>query len=146
MNLPDVVFSKWTRWTARADLDRIDLPGVYILAHFATPPPGNADPQAREVIYIGETCARTLKVRWDNFHKAAFDGGNNHSGGKKYRKDFGDNGGDLFVAAFPVDKLNDELCDELNNKLRPLFIRYVERKLIWEYAEKYLAAPKYNTK
>ncbi len=147
MNLPDIVFSKWTRWTARTNLGEIiNLHGVYILARFTTPPPGNANPQAQEVIYIGETCAQSLKKRWSDFDHAAFDKGHNHSGGRKYKKEFPGNGNNLFVAAFPVSKLNDEICDELNNKLRPFFIRYVERKLIWEYAEKYLTHPKYNTK
>ncbi len=147
MNLPDIVFSKWTRWTARTNLGEIiNLHGVYILARFTTPPPGNANPQAQEVIYIGETCAQSLKKRWSDFDHAAFDTGSNHSGGKNYRNKIGGNGNDLFVAAFAVDKLNDELGDKLNNELRPLFIRYVERKLIWEYAEKYLTPPTCNTK
>jgi hypothetical protein len=139
MNTPNIVFSKWTRWAARTDLDKIiESPGVYVLAHFATPPPGNANPQTREIIYIGETCARTLKERWNGFHRAAFGKGKNHSGGKKYQEKCGGNGNDLFVAAFPVVELNEEL--------RPLFIRYVERKLIWKYSREHLAPPECNRK
>jgi hypothetical protein len=139
MSLPNIVFSKWTRWAARTDLGEIiNKRGVYILALFTTPPPDNANPQAGEVVYIGETCARTFEERWSDFDRAAFGNGSNHSGGKKYREKCGGNGNDLFVAAFPVEGLNDEL--------RPLFIRYVERKLIWEYAKEHHAAPKCNSK
>lgn len=139
MILPDIIFSKWTPWAARTDLDKIDLPGVYILARFTTPPRGNADPHTKEVVYIGETC-QTLEKRWRQFHRAAFEEKNGHSGGKNYRRTFGGNGDNLFVAAFRVNKL------DLNDKLRPLFIRYVERKLIWEYAQKWCDAPECNKK
>ena len=136
MNLPGIVFSQWTRWTARRSLDGIDKPGVYILAHFTTPPTGNADPQAKEIIYVGETCERTFQTRWREFERAAFQNGDTHAGGITYREIFGDNGDTLFVAAFPLGALSKEL--------RSLFIRYVERKLILEYALKWGAAPECN--
>ena len=139
MKLPKIVFSGWTRWADRTAIDNIDAPGIYILAQFKKPPIGNADPQVQDIIYIGETCDRTLKKRWDNFHHAAFQGIKGiHSGGETYREIVNDNGDNLYVAAFPVN--------ELSPQLRPLFIRYVERKLIWEYALKWDVAPKCNKK
>jgi hypothetical protein len=137
VDLPKVVFSRWTRWADRMTVDGIDAPGVYLLAHFKKPPLGNADPQTREVIYIGETCDQSLKKRWRQFHRCAFEGKEGHSGGKTYWKIFADKGGEnLFVAAFPVEELSDEF--------RPLFIRYVERKAILDYALKWGAVPKCN--
>ena len=139
MKLPKILFSGWARWADRTAIDNIDAPGIYILAQFKKPPIGNADPQVQDIIYIGETCDRTLEKRWDNFHHAAFQEKNGiHSGGETYRKKLNDTGDNLYVAAFPVN--------ELSYQLRPLFIRYVERKLIWEYAQKWGVAPKCNKK
>jgi len=90
-------------------------------------------------LYIGEMCDQPLKERWNDFHRSAFEGKKGHSGGKTYWKLFGGKGReDLFVAAFPVV--------ELSGKLRPLFIRYVERKLILDYALRWGRAPKCNQK
>ena len=139
MKLPKITFSAWTRWADRTTIDGIDTPGLYLLAQFKNPPIGNADSQAQEIIYIGETCERTLRKRWDNFHRAAFQGKKNiHSGGETYREKLGDDGNNLFVAAFSVG--------ESDGQLRPLFIRYVERKLILDYALEWDAAPKCNKK
>jgi hypothetical protein len=60
------------------------------------------------------------------------------SSGETHRAVLNDNGDNLYVAAPPVNKLG--------NQLRPLFIRYVERKLIWEYALEWGVAPKCNRK
>ena len=139
MSLPDIVFSKWTRWNDRTTLNEVDYPGIYVLAHFKTHPVGDADPLAQEVIYIGETCDQLLRVRWNQFHRCAFEGKRGHSGGMTYWRVFGGKGGEnLFVAAFPVGNLDDQI--------RPLFIRHVERKLILEYALKWDAPPKCNRK
>lgn len=100
-------------------------------------PGGNTDPQAEEVIYIGETC-RSLEGRFYQFDRSAFQAKIGHSGGWNYREDFGDNSESLYVAAFPVD-IGDRV-------LRPLFIRYVERRLIWEYAVRWGKRPICNRK
>jgi hypothetical protein len=42
------------------------------------------------------------------------------------------------VAALPVK--------DVEETIRPFFIRYVERKLIWEYANRQRALPKCNRK
>jgi hypothetical protein len=134
----DVAFSAWTPWAERESLSGVDQPGVYILAHFTSPPIGRADPLSREVIYIGETCDSSLRKRWYRFNRSAFEGKFGHSGGKTYRAICRDRSQDLFVAAFPVQTVD--------TKLRPLFIRYVERKLIWEYAQRWKIAPMCNRK
>jgi hypothetical protein len=138
MSLPLITFTNWTRWTDRTRINGVEKPGVYVLAHFAKPP-STVELQTQEIIYIGETCGQSLRQRWGQFHRCAFEGKDGHSGGITYWRLF--NGKDierLFVTAFSVDGLNDQLC--------PLFIRYVERKLILEYAVKWGIAPKCNRK
>lgn len=141
LGLPSIAFSEWVLWTERATLKGIDAPGIYVLAHFRIAPAGNADLLAQEVIYVGETCDRTLRRRWRQFHHCAFEGKEKgHSGGITYRRLFGGKDiGELYAACFPVGNL-------LNDKLRPLFIRYVERKLILDYAVTWGAAPRCNRK
>ena len=136
MSLPTVSFSEWVRWQERTGVDGIQAPGVYVLARFVTPTPGEADPLAREVVYIGETSARTLRERWNEFSRSAFEGKFEHSGGRTYLAEYGDDGSSLFVAAFPVANMGKEL--------RPLYIRHVERKLILDYAVRWGNAPRCN--
>jgi hypothetical protein len=137
LNLPDIVFSKWTRWNDRANLHEVGRPGVYVLAHFKAYPSGNADLLAQEIIYVGVTCDQSLGQRWNQFHHSAFEGKRGHGGGMTYWDLFhGKRGRSLFVAAFPVDGLDKLICD--------VFILYVERKLILEYALKWNARPKCN--
>jgi len=139
MNLPRVVFSKWTRWGERTRLNGIQNPGVYALARFTKPPRGPVELRARNIIYFGETCGNSLRGRWRAFHRSAFEGNRGHSGGRTYRRRFGGKGmRGLYVAAFPVEGLTKEL--------RALFIRYIERKVILEYASKWGVAPKCNRK
>ena len=142
LTLPRIVFSRWVRWTDRLTLDGIDSPGVYVLAHFNKPPRRAANTRVREVIYIGETCGQSLRKRWRQFHRSAFEGKDGHSGGKTYRthrESFGRAWRDsLCVSAFPVNSLGDEL--------RPLFIRFVERKLILDYARRWGSLPRCNKK
>ncbi|MFA5293815.1 MAG: hypothetical protein WC496_12400 [Phycisphaerae bacterium] len=138
MSLPPITFSNWVRWIDRTNINSLGSVGVYILAHYKEPP-GIVDLQSQEIIYIGETCNQSFSKRWEQFHSCAFKGKENHSGGETYWKLFSGKYIEyLYVASFPVDGLSDELC--------PLFIRYVERKLILEYAIKWGAAPRCNHK
>jgi len=126
MDLPDVLFSNWTPWAHRQEIPAIADPGVYALAHFLRDVPERVDLQAVEIIYFGESCS-SLKERLKQFHHSAFEGGNDHRGGRTYSELFGDEYEErLFVSAFPPHGLNDII--------RPLYIRYLERKLILDYA------------
>jgi len=138
MQAPEIIFSHWVPWADRTSLKGINYPGVYLLAHFDATPTARANPQAKEIIYIGETCDNSLMGRWRQFHRSAFEGKYGHSGGATYRQVFGGQGDNLYVAAFPVEELDEEI--------RSFFIRYVERKLIWEFARKWGTAPKCNRK
>ena len=137
MKMPQIKFSKWFQWNERTKIENIDLPGVYLLAKFKKIPKGNADATDEHIIYIGETCDQTLKKRLYQFNNSAFRDKRGHSGGWSYKSTFGDKGDDLYVAVLPV---------RLPDNLRHLFIRYVERKLILEFALKYSSQPKLNKK
>lgn len=106
-----------------------------MLAKFTIVPTGNANPLDDNIIYFGETCRR-LKGRWDQFDRSAFRSKPGHSGGRNYRRLYGDVGQYLYVAAMPViipDKT-----------LRSSFIRFVERNLILNYVVEHNMRPKCN--
>jgi hypothetical protein len=138
MREPEVKFTPWVRWSERTTLEGVHLPGVYLLSHLNARLVGHADPQVKDVIYIGETCGNSLLERWRQLDRAACRGKRGHSGGLSYRRLFGQPAGNLHVAAFPVSNLDE--C------IRASFIRYIERKLIWEFARKWGAIPECNRK
>ncbi len=134
----EVNFSSWRQWKDRGSLPGIKCPGVYILAQFDVMPLGIAEPLDERVVYIGETCNSSLIGRWRGFDKSACTGKFGHSGGRTYYKKFQGDTTKLFVAAFSADSLGE-------NERSP-FIRYFERKLIWEYVQKWGEMPPCNLK
>lgn len=138
MQIPKIIFKKWTKWPDRGKIMNSNHPGVYLLAKFKVPPKGNANPLDNHIVYIGETCNNTLKGRWNQFNRSAHYNRDGHSGGFTYYKKYNGNTDDLFVAELP--------CMSLSNGLRHLFIRYIERKLILQYAIKHGKQPECNKK
>ena len=132
MKLPAIRFSNWISCDQDDPMrDFKGLPGVYLLAHFRKPPRGRANPRAQEIVYIGETC-NSLRSRWNQFRRSAFESKGGHGGGDTYRKKFGPVRSQLlkysqrlYIAVFAPTSVN--------GKLRESFIRYVERKLLVEY-------------
>lgn len=138
--LPAIKFTSWFKWEDRRKIQDSDKPGVYALAKFKRKPPaGRANPLDKNIIYFGETCRQSLKARWEQFDRSAFQGKAGHAGGKNYREQYGlgDKGSDLYVAAF---------SPSLKEPLRSLYIRFVERKLILNYFQKWNNMPKCNKK
>jgi len=138
MELPKIQFSKWYKWSEQKSIENIDAPGMYLLAKFKDVPVGNADVLDKNIIYIGETCNRTIKRRLYEFNNSAFRSKDGHSGGWTYNETFKNKGDDLYVAALPVPNLPENI--------RHSFIRFVERKLILDYAVKYGSQPQLNRK
>jgi len=137
MQVPKIEFSSWFKWKERNTIENSDKPGVYMLSKFKTTPHG-VDPLDENVIYFGETC-KSLKQRWNQFDASAFQQKRGHSGGKTYRNIYrGDKGLDLYVAAMPV------LIE--NNDLRSSFIRFAERKLIFDFVMRCKRLPRCNSK
>jgi len=137
MTLPKVGFTPWYPWKQRYKIKNSDVPGVYMLAKFITVPSGSANPLDSNIIYFGETCS-SLKVRWDQFNRSAFQSKRGHSGGINYRRIYGDVGQHLYLACMPVT-----IIDKI---LRSCFIRFVERKSILDFVVKYGIRPKCNLK
>src|SRR5437879_12606284 len=117
-------------WARRDSLGSgLKQPGVYLLAHFETPPTGNANPNSPEVVYIGETHLQTLAERLQSFHRSAFQGSDGHAGGETYRTTYaGDTGKKLFVSVFPPRIL-------ISPTLHPTYIQYLESRLRWEFTQ-----------
>ena len=113
-------------------------PGVYTLGRFTAHVPPTVDLLDEAVIYFGETCGQTLETRLWQFHRSAFLVKDGHSGGWTYRERFGDQGEKLWVAVFPVTELDDVV--------KHLFIRFTERRLIWEWAKRHGKQPICNSK
>lgn len=132
-----LAFSDWTAWTARSEIDGVNLPGVYLLGRFRSGVPGTVDAIAPEIIYIGETVNRTLTRRWYEFTRSAFEEKQGHSGGWSYRERVGTTPRWLHVAALPVNLEQPELG---------AYIRAVERALIWAYVDRHARMPVCNSK
>ena len=130
---PALSFSPWTPWAERKLVKNSHLPGVYLLAHWEERPPAQVDPLSQDIIYIGAATDSTLQGRWQQFHRAAFEGKPGHSGGLKYHDTFGETEDILHVAAFAPESLSREM--------RPIFLRYIERKLIWEWSVRWDGPP-----
>jgi hypothetical protein len=130
VRLPKIHFSKWSHWSDFfTPKDGVQFPGVYLVAHFDRPPRGPARTAAREIVHIGETCNNNLRGRQE------------HSGGMRYYKKFRNKKKYkrlLHVAVFPVNVPK--------KGIRPFFVRYVERKLLLDYAIRWGKAPKCNEK
>jgi len=109
-----------------------------MLSKFKTVPPESVDPLDENIIYFGETCNQSLKERWNQFDRSAFQLKRGHSGGKTYRDVYGDMGLDLYVAALPVIITNEDLGSS--------FIRFAERKLILDFVMRWKKLPKCNRK
>ena len=128
MSLPKIEFSNWHSWKQRSNITGSGKPGVYMLAKLVGVPRGNADPLDSNIIYFGETC-RSLRGRWDQFDRSAFQAKRGHSGGANYRRFYGDIGQHLFVAAMPVTIQDKTLSSS--------FIRFAERKLLLDFVIKH---------
>jgi hypothetical protein len=116
--------SGWVHWPNRSVINH---PGVYVLAHLRMVPKGPADHTIQDVIYIGES-SKPLRSRWLAFHRSASSGKRSHSGGRNYNEQFKKLNRSLHVAWLEIE--------ELNESLRNAKIRYWERRLLLEFAER----------
>ena len=129
MRLPSIKFTPWVKWHDPNKIPDIDYPGVYMLAKFTNRVPGgNADPLNRNIIYFGETCCY-LQDRLSSFNSSAFFDKSGHCAGFTYIERYGnDKGKNLYVSVLPMK-------DHLNG-LRYIFIKKIERDLIFNFASK----------
>lgn len=139
LNMPTEVpikLSKWIKWENKPE---IEFPGVYLLGLFEEAPT-ETNPTDERIVYIGETCENYLTKRWNNFDKSALTGLRAHCGGRSFYKEFGSlKNNQLYVCYFTTESSD-------NNDIRSAIIRYVERKLILDYALKWKRLPVCNKK
>ena len=140
MEIPDIVFSEWHSWDDIKNIPNSDHTGLYVIARFDKNPTGAAQPNAKEILYIGETHGKSQNIykRLSKFFKAAHAGKMiyKHSGGNRFNRELGGDLTNIHAAGFaPV--LDDE---DFKNP----FIFYVERKLIWDYITRWGTIPRCN--
>ena len=132
------MFSSWCPWADRKALAHLDAPGVYLLAHFSGNPPKKVAANQKQIIYVGETCDRSIGKRLALFNISASTGKRAHSGGRTYHKRFQRPSKSLYVSIVAV-RQNDTGIPSLR-------IRYLERKFIYQYALQWGKAPLCNKK
>jgi hypothetical protein len=137
IDLIKIQFSSWSIWRDKNNLENIKFPGIYIIAKFKSNLSRKVDLKDKDIIYMGETCS-SLQKRLRQFNRSAFKGARGHSGGSSYRKKYNDKGENLYISIFPVFNISDNI--------RLLYIRYIERKMILDYALKNSNQPILNKK
>jgi len=133
----EVGFSPWVNWEARAEVNGRKHPGVYFIARSKNEPKDfrvNND----SIIYIGETTGQTLGDRLRQFNTSAFSVKPGHSGGNTFRETMSHDtdASMLWVSACPV---------EMGEAYTSAYIKYLERRLIWEYVCTYGCLPPCNS-
>ena len=125
-------FSKWIKFDDLSELENVGLPGIYLLGHIDGDSKYPAKPDSPNVVYIGETTGQSLRTRINQFSRSAFQRKNGHSGGWTYSDKFL-NGiavietpSNLYVSVMPV---------QLSSIESKAYIKYVERRAIWEYVK-----------
>jgi len=115
----------WTPWQNRAQINGIDLPGVYIIAESANPAPVHAlDPQ---IVCIGYT-SRTLCERLDEFDSTAFGTRDLHNPAIRHREKSRALADSLSVSVLGLD---------LQEPWRSIVPPVLEDLLFWAYKERH---------
>lgn len=136
---PQITISCWTPWAERESVystdwgweqdHSLEYGGVYVLGHFSSPPVASELPHLDAgVIYIG--MSSRLRSRPRQQHNKVKD---------EYRKRFDDHPlAKLYLALYAMVD-----CFRIDEP-RAAFLAYYERKLIWEYAQRWGHLPTLN--
>ncbi len=129
------VFSDWRRWKYRErTADDSDVPkdfgvlGLYLLAISPSmeSKPSHTD---KSIVYIG--MSKHVMKRLEKSHDAV----------KKIKLVHGLN--ELYYADFGID-VNNQCLHSDKGKVQLAYLRYLERKIIWEYANINNSLPEFN--
>lgn len=131
----NIKLSDWVKW---GDRPEVNSPGVYVLGLFDEAP-ATTDPTDKGIIYIGETCKSSLTKRLAKFEWSSKTGEHRHCAGRTFYKNEDCDINRLYVSYFTP-----ETCDK--EDVESAIIRYVERKLILDYALKWKELPQCNKK
>jgi hypothetical protein len=121
-----------TDWVALAEHETLpDKAGVYTIA----------DAEPGGVIYIGRTWGNDgLRGRLRAFMRSARSGQSGHAGGVTYHKKFGSNLGGLRASVHvPL------VIKERPPQILYAYLQHVERRLIWEFVERWGSLPVCNS-
>ena len=133
----EIGFSPWVNWESRTEVIGRKQPGVYFIAR-SKKEPEDFRVNNGSIIYIGETTSQTLGDRLRQFNTSAFNMKPGHSGGNTFRATMSHDtdASMLWVSACPV---------EMGEVYTSAYIKYLERRLIWEYVCTYGCLPPCNT-
>ena len=134
-------FVPWMPFRQAMKHQAVEQPGVYVVATLKNPSSQARTPLARRAVYIGMSVGRNgvrpLRIRLAAFRRAARGSRSaHHSGGQRYRK--------MRKQWYEKRAVFLISCRNIPKRLRPYYIRYLERKLILEHVLKYGKAPKLN--
>jgi hypothetical protein len=137
---PEIQFSEWYSWDDVKSIPHGERRGLYIIARFDKKPTGVANPNAKEILYIGETHGKSQSIhkRLTMFFKAARVGDmiHKHSGGNRFNRELAGDLNNIYAAGFAPIVEDDCYLNA--------FIFYAERKLIWDYIVKWGTIPACN--
>ena len=139
-------FTDWIPWSARKDISKeiLQSPGVYVMGCFDSATPSGKPMLSQKIVYIGETCDRSLRVRLYEFGRSAFDNKSAHSGGSTFHAEYEN---EIVGNAAPSWLYLSILgVPDVNASRSAAFIRYVERALLWGYVDIHGGWPKCNSK
>ena len=126
----------WVRWSERK---LSDIPGIYILANFGSPPARKVDPLDKNVKCIGES--RYLKYRLNQFDRTAFRDKHTHGPGWTYRRKKCGDEATLYVSTLPIQASRPEEEEESR-----AFRFALENYLLWQYVVLHRKLPCANSK
>lgn len=133
--LPKIIFKNWFKWSDRLLITDFNCSGVYLIAKGKNILDRKVSVLDKDIIYIGETC-QTLRNRLKQFGRSAKTGEPGHSGGVRYYEKYKDNCKNIYVLILPIKILE--------RYLKRSYIKFMERRLIFEYCKKYNRLPKLN--
>ncbi len=123
--------------TSRGGIQGKNLPGVYMIAR-SEDEPSDYRASNKTIIYIGETTGQTLGERIRQFIVSAYTVKPGHSGGNTFRT--------MLSAETPEKMLWVSVCPvEMGEVYTSAYIKYLERRLIWEHVAAYGERPACNS-
>ncbi len=135
----------FSRWISLDEFSRLKtgfLPGIYIIGHRVNSM-GRLDRLDKKIVYVGETVSQNLQKRLHQLNRA-LKGNSGHSGGTSLRK-LKIPASQLYfsIRSFTLSISGDRKKAEAG---RSSLIRYLERKLLFEYVRSNGRYPKCNRK
>ncbi|MDM8356170.1 hypothetical protein [Pandoraea communis] len=136
-------FSAWVKYGEYQTIWDVRLRGIYLLAHFDTPPTQAPSVTDKNVIYIGGTTEQSMATKLLKFGQAAFQRAPAHSGGKKYSDGYLNSSiveeppENLYVATMGIPLTK---TDEAK-----VYIKYLEQAAVWAFFQENKSLPRCNT-